>query len=61
MKKLVLFFVAVVAVSFASCGGAANQAASPSESSVEVIETIVVDSLVADSAIVDSAIVEIAE
>ena len=34
MKKLVFMFVAVAAISFASCGNKANQAA-PAEDSVE--------------------------
>lgn len=37
MKKLVFLFVAVVAVSFASCGGNANNA--------EVVDSVAVDSV----------------
>ena len=39
MKKLVFMFVAVAAISFASCGGnKANQAA-PAEDSVEAVDS----------------------
>ena len=57
MKKLVFMFVAVAAISFASCGG--NKAAAPAveEDTVAVAE-VVEDSVVADSAAVDSAAVE---
>ncbi|MGL4993099.1 MAG: PG1828 family lipoprotein [Bacteroidales bacterium] len=57
MKKLVLFFVAVVAVSFASCGGAKTEAAANVDSTaIEVIETVV-DSVVVDSVATDSVAV----
>ena len=52
MKKLVFMFVAVAAISFASCGNKTNQAA-PVDS-----DTVVVDSVVADSAVVDSAAID---
>ena len=47
MKKLVFMFVAVAAISFASCGNKANQAA-PAEDSVEAVDSVV-DSTVVDS------------
>lgn len=53
MKKLVFMFVAVAAISFASCG---NKSQAPVEA--EVVEEEVVDSVEADSAVVDSAEVE---
>ncbi|MBO5025464.1 MAG: hypothetical protein J6C86_04905 [Bacteroidaceae bacterium] len=60
MKKLVFMFAAVVAVSFASCGGNTNNndccadscAADSVETVVveeEVVDTIAVDSVAADS------------
>ena len=51
MKKLVLMFVAIAAISFASCNGnktAQNTASADSD-------TAVVDSAAADTAAVDSA------
>ena len=50
MKKLVLMFVAVAAISFASCGPKAAQA--PEE---EVVDTVAVDTVAADTAAVDTA------
>ncbi|MCD8237674.1 MAG: hypothetical protein LUD00_13790 [Prevotellaceae bacterium] len=58
MKKLVFMFAAVVAVSFASCGGNTNNndccadscAADTVETVVEeVVDTVAVDSVAADS------------
>ena len=46
-------FVAVVAISFASCGGNKTEQAAPVDS-----DTVVVDSVVADSAVVDSAAID---
>ncbi len=54
MKKLVFMFVAVVAISFASCGNKTNQAAAVDSDSVAVIDTAAVDSAAADSAATDS-------
>jgi len=51
MKKLVFMFVAVAAISFASCGG--NQAQQPAEvdtDSIEAVDSVVPeDTLAADS------------
>ena len=56
MKKLVFMFVAVVAISFASCGNKTNQAAAVDSDSVAVVDTAaVVDSAAQDTAAVDSA------
>ena len=52
MKKLVFMFVAVAAISFASCGNQAQQAAPAEADSIE--EVVVEDSLAADSAAIDS-------
>lgn len=49
MKKLVLAFVAVVAISFASCGNKTAQA--PAE---DTVDTAVVDTLPTDSAAADT-------
>ncbi len=48
MKKLVFMFVAVAAISFASCGNKANQAA-PAEDSVEAVDSVADSTNVADS------------
>lgn len=60
MKKLVLMFVAVAAISFASCGNKTNNAAPVDTTAVEAVDTAVVDSAVADSAAapVDSTVAE---
>ena len=51
MKKLVFMFVAVAAISFASCGNKANNAAPVDTDSVEVAT---VDSVASDSTAADS-------
>ena len=62
MKKLVFMFVAVAAISFASCGGNQNQQAAPEAEVDEVIEEVA-DSLGSDSIAADSVAVveEVAE
>lgn len=57
MKKLVFMFVAVAAISFASCGNKTNQAAPVDSDTVVVEDTLVSDSTVADSTAADSAVV----
>ena len=58
MKKLVFMFVAVAAISFASCGNKTEQAAPVDADSIEEVVDSVVDSLATDSAaVVDSAAV----
>lgn len=57
MKKLVFMFVAVAAISFASCGNKTNQAAPVDSDTVVVEDTIAADSAATDSAAVDSAVV----
>ena len=58
MKKLVLMFVAVAAISFASCG---NKTAAPEAAVDSVIDSTIVDSAAVDStldsaaAVIDSA------
>jgi predicted small lipoprotein YifL len=55
MKKLVLMFVAIAAISFASCGNKTAQA--PAEDTTAV-DTAVVDTVAADTAAVDTAAAE---
>lgn len=53
MKKLVLMFVAIAAISFASCGNKTNTAATDADSVADT--AAVVDTTVAgDSAVADS-------
>jgi hypothetical protein len=52
MKKLVFMFVAMAAISFASCG---NKAEAPVENDTTAQDTAVVDTTVADTAAVDTA------
>ena len=52
MKKLAFVFAAIVAVSFASCGGNATPAAEVADSAT--VDTTVVDSAACDSAACDS-------
>ena len=47
MKKLVLMFVAIAAISFASCNNKTAQA--PAQDSDSVADTAVVDTTVADT------------
>ena len=58
MKKLVFMFVAVAAISFASCG---NKAQAPVEETVDSIAEVVdsvVDSIATDSVAADSTVAE---
>ena len=54
MKKLVLFFVAVVAVAFASCGAKETTEEATEEVAVEEVAPVVADSA---AVVVDSAAV----
>ena len=54
MKKLVFMFVAVAAISFASCGNKAQQAPVDTDSIAEVVDSIVDSTLVADTVAADS-------
>ena len=57
MKKLVFMFVAVAAISFASCGNKAQAPAQEVDSIAEVVDSIA-DSIAADTvAVADSAAV----
>ena len=55
MKKLVLMFVAVAAISFASCGNKTQQAETVDSDSIATPDTVAqVDSAATDSAATDS-------
>lgn len=63
MKKLAFLFVAVAAISFASCGNKTEQAAACCDSAcadsvVAVVDTVAADSVVADSAVVEAPAAE---
>ena len=55
MKKLVFMFVAIAAISFASCGNKTAQTAATADSDTAQVDTTVADTTVADSAAADSA------
>jgi hypothetical protein len=57
MKKLVFMFVAVAAISFASCGNQAQPAQVDTDSIEEVVDSVI-DSTAVDSAAVDSTVAE---
>ncbi|WP_169714163.1 PG1828 family lipoprotein [Segatella albensis] len=54
MKKLVLMFVAIAAISFASCGNKTAQAPAQDSDTVAV-DTAAADTAAADTAAADSA------
>ena len=56
MKKLVLMFVAIAAISFASCGNKTEQAAAVDSDSVAVVDSV--DTFAVDSAAVDTTAAE---
>ena len=61
MKKLVFVFMAVVAMSFASCNGCGTKAADGVDSTaVDTLDTteLVVDTVVGDTAVADTVAVE---
>ena len=59
MKKLVFMFVAVAAISFASCGNKTAQAEAVDSDSVAVVDTVAtVDTAAVDTAAVDTAAVK---
>ena len=58
MKKLVFMFVAIAAISFASCGNQAQPApATDTDSIEEVVDSLGADSVASDSAAADTAAV----
>ena len=54
MKKLVLMFVAIAAISFASCRGNSKPAANADSTADSTADSAMVDSANADSAAADS-------
>ena len=56
MKKLVFMFVAVAAISFASCGNKTNQAAPVDSDTVATVDTAAIDTTVTDSAAAPAAV-----
>ncbi len=57
MKKLVFMFVAVAAISFASCGNKAQAPVQDTDSIAEVVDSVV-DSVAVDTTAADSAAAE---
>ena len=56
MKKLVFMFVAIAAISFASCNGKKTaQNTASADSDTAQVDTVSADTTVADSAAADSA------
>ncbi len=55
MKKLVFMFVAMAAISFASCG---DKAQAPVENDTTTVDTAVVDTTVADTTVADTTVAE---
>ncbi|MBP7857376.1 MAG: hypothetical protein KAZ98_05855 [Prevotella sp.] len=56
MKKLVFMFVAIAAISFASCGQ--KNAAPAAETDTTTVDTTAVDSAAADSVAADSVVAQ---
>ncbi len=54
MKKLVFMFVAVAAISFASCGNKTAQGEAVDTDTIAVVDTAAADTAAADSAATDS-------
>ena len=54
MKKLVLMFLAVAAISFASCGNKTQQAEAVDSDSIAVVDTAAADTAAADTVAADS-------
>ena len=55
MKKLVLMFVAIAAISFASCGNKTAAPAANADSDTVAVDSMASDSMAADSVAADSA------
>ncbi len=55
MKKLVLMFVAIAAISFASCGNKTAAPAANADSDTVAVDSMASDSMAVDSAAADSA------
>ena len=57
MKKLVFMFVAVAAISFASCGQQAQPAEVETDTIEEVVDSVLADSVAADTVAADTVAV----
>ena len=55
MKKLVLMFVAIAAISFASCDNKTAQAEGADTTDTAAVDTVSADTAVADTAAADTA------
>lgn len=55
MKKLVLMFVAIAAISFASCGNKTAQAEGADTTDTAAVDTAAVDTAAVDTAAADTA------
>ena len=55
MKKLVLMFVAIAAISFASCGNKTAAPAANADSDTVAVDSMASDSMAVDSVATDSA------
>lgn len=53
MKKLVLMFVAIAAISFASCGNKTAEPVANADSDTAVVDSVVADTTVADSVVAE--------
>ncbi|MCM1079438.1 MAG: hypothetical protein NC344_10580 [Bacteroidales bacterium] len=53
MKKLVFMFVAMAAISFASCGDKTQQA-----EATDTVDTVAVDTVAADTLVADTTVAE---
>ena len=58
MKKLVFMFVAVAAITFASCGNKTAQAEAVDSDSIAVVDSADVDTVAADTVAADSTVAE---
>ena len=54
MKKLVFMFVAIAAISFASCGNKTAQAEAVDSDSIAVVDSAAADTVAADTAAADT-------
>lgn len=55
MKKLVLMFVAIAAISFASCGNKTAKAEGADSTDTTAVDTLAADTAAADTAAADTA------
>jgi len=58
MKKLAFLFVAVSAISFASCGNSTEATAEVADSDTVVVDTTACDTVAADTVVADTVVAE---